>query len=158
MPIGFVQFRRASKVGRVKTAAAAPTLPTLSTLTPGEIKGIGAALGIGTLLAILRSAAKMNEAELHEEVGALNAARADRAVSEVNRARSLADARRRSEDHMRVAVGRSGLNVMHPGIDPASPAFIVEAARRRGISGAGSWGRDNDFFKGADQVKGFVGF
>lgn len=141
-PVGYVEKRT---VGHVK-AASSPK--TLAALTPSELKGIAAVVGIGTLITMLRHASKSNEAEVNQGAAAFNAAMDDRDTAETLRANRLKAARRRTEDFLRVAVGRRGLNVMHPGVDPVSPAFITEAASRQRMGGAGSgFGRDRDFFK-----------
>jgi hypothetical protein len=140
----------------VKEASSA--LSSLPTLTQKEIQGIGAALGIGTLIAVLHHAARKGQRQLDAEVSAMRAAEAERDAAERARATELQKTRRRTEDHLRVAMGRRGVDVMHPGVDPTSPAFISEAARHQRMSGIRSWGRDPDFFKSTKTPLGVVEF
>lgn len=151
MPVG----RVVPRLEQVKEASSA--IASLPTLSPKELKGIGAALGVGTLIALLHHAANRNERQLNEEVSTMRAAELDRKAAERARTAELGRARRRTEDHLRVAVGNRGLDVMHPGIDPTSPAFVAEAARRQPMGGL-SIGRDRDFFKSTKGPMGVVEF
>ena len=114
-------------VGYVMKRKEATTRPTLSAV---ETKVLGTVAGVGALLALLNLAARGNAEEIREEAHAQALAEKGRSLMEIQRQQEIAKMRKLTEDQMRLAMSARGMDVMHPGIDPTSPALVAAAMER----------------------------
>jgi len=123
-------------VGHLKTGAADPVSLAL---TPAEVKGLMAAIGVGGMFALFRAAAKADEKDVSESRAMREAAYTEMRQEERSRERELGRARRRSESYLTTQMARRGLDPV--AADPNDPAWVMEAARRQPPPGSMSMRR-----------------